>query len=186
MDKKQRILNTALKLFVEQGFHGTPTSKIAKEAGVANGTLFHHFKTKDDLIVELYLHLKSKMIHPEFKEVTDGSDFKSFFKSMYLNSIYGMLEEPIAFKYVMQFKTSPYYAKIQERQLDDGSIKFIQFFEKAMEAGFIIKIDIDLVFILLSNMTSGLSQYLEAKQLSKSKEHEVIAQSFEMTWRMLT
>lgn len=186
MDKKQLILNAALKLFVEQGFHGTPTSKIAKEAGVANGTLFHHFKTKDDLIVALYLHLKSKMNHSDLKEVTEIQDFKSFFKSMYLSNIYNMLEEPMAFKYVMQFKTSPYYAKLQEQQVDDGSAIFIQFFEDAMAAGYIKTIDIDLIFLLLSNMTAGLSQYLEVKQLSKSKEHEVIAQSFDMIWRMLT
>ena len=35
MDKKQLILNAAMRLFVEQGFHDTPTSKIAKEAGIA-------------------------------------------------------------------------------------------------------------------------------------------------------
>jgi AcrR family transcriptional regulator len=39
LDKKEEILKTALKLFVEFGFHATPTSKIAKEAGIANGTL---------------------------------------------------------------------------------------------------------------------------------------------------
>ena len=52
MNKREKIFSTALNLFVEHGFHGTPTSKIAKEAGVANGTLFHHFNTKEDLIIE--------------------------------------------------------------------------------------------------------------------------------------
>jgi AcrR family transcriptional regulator len=42
MDKQQEILSAALQLFVANGFHGTATSKIAKEAGVANGTLFHY------------------------------------------------------------------------------------------------------------------------------------------------
>jgi len=51
MDKKQLILGTALKLFVEAGFHGTATSKIAAEANVANGTLFNYFRTKEELIL---------------------------------------------------------------------------------------------------------------------------------------
>ena len=51
LDKPEKILSTALKLFVAYGFHGTPTSKIASEAGVSNGTLFHYFKTKDELVV---------------------------------------------------------------------------------------------------------------------------------------
>lgn len=186
MDKKQLILNSALKLFVELGFHGTPTSKIAKEAGVANGTLFHHFSTKDDLIVELYLHLKSKMSHANLSESLEGSDFKTIFKTIYLNNIYGMLEEPLAFKYVMQFKASPYYAKIEEMQIDDGSAQFVNFFKQAMADGHIKSIDLDLLFVLLSNMTYGLSQYIESKTLSKSEEHEVVAQSFDMIWRMMT
>jgi AcrR family transcriptional regulator len=52
--KKEKILETAMKLFVEKGIQSTPTSLIAKEAGVATGTLFHHFKTKEDLVHELY------------------------------------------------------------------------------------------------------------------------------------
>ena len=63
MDKRQQILDAALKLFVEYGFHGTPTSLIAKEAGVANGTLFHYFSTKDELVVALYSSIKSRMSH---------------------------------------------------------------------------------------------------------------------------
>jgi AcrR family transcriptional regulator len=61
MDKREQILASALRLFVEFGFHGTPTSKIAKEAGVSNGTLFHYFATKEDLIKELYISIKNEL-----------------------------------------------------------------------------------------------------------------------------
>ena len=61
MDKRKQILDAALKLFVELGFHGTPTSMIAKEAGVANGTLFHYFATKDELVIALYVAIKNQM-----------------------------------------------------------------------------------------------------------------------------
>ena len=46
IDKKQAILDTALTLFVSQGFYATSTASIAKTAGVATGTLFHHFASK--------------------------------------------------------------------------------------------------------------------------------------------
>jgi len=52
--KKEKILETAMKLFVENGIQSTATASIAKEAGVATGTLFHHFKSKEDLVHELY------------------------------------------------------------------------------------------------------------------------------------
>ncbi len=61
MDKREKILKAALHLFVEFGFHGTPTSKIANKAGVANGTLFHYFATKEALIIALYIDIKQQM-----------------------------------------------------------------------------------------------------------------------------
>ena len=56
--KKQQLLEAALALFVEQGIYATSTASIAKAAGVANGTLFHHFSSKDVLVLELYKDIK--------------------------------------------------------------------------------------------------------------------------------
>ncbi|MBW2185312.1 MAG: helix-turn-helix transcriptional regulator, partial [Deltaproteobacteria bacterium] len=42
IEKRKQILGSALELFAEQGFRGTSTAEIAKHAGVATGTLFHH------------------------------------------------------------------------------------------------------------------------------------------------
>jgi AcrR family transcriptional regulator len=53
-EKKIKIFNAAIKLISENGFHGSPTSKIAKEAGIACGTLFLYFKNKKQLIEELF------------------------------------------------------------------------------------------------------------------------------------
>jgi AcrR family transcriptional regulator len=47
--KKTDVIKTALELFTTKGFHGTPTSMIARDAGAATGTLFHHLKTKNQV-----------------------------------------------------------------------------------------------------------------------------------------
>jgi AcrR family transcriptional regulator len=49
-EKQIKILNTALELFAEEGFHGTSTNKIAKAAGVSEGLIFRHFKNKEGLL----------------------------------------------------------------------------------------------------------------------------------------
>jgi AcrR family transcriptional regulator len=46
---KEKILAAALELFQENGFDGTTTRQISKKAGIAEGTLFNYFKTKEDL-----------------------------------------------------------------------------------------------------------------------------------------
>jgi AcrR family transcriptional regulator len=57
-DKRKAILDAALRVFSERGTVNAPTSAISKAAGVAEGTLFTYFKTKDELMNELYLELR--------------------------------------------------------------------------------------------------------------------------------
>lgn len=185
MSKKEHIFNTALILFVENGFHGTPTSKIAKEAGVANGTLFHYFKTKEDLIIELYLFLKMNMKGTSLNKASNEDSFKNAFKILYLDFVYGIKDNPLCFKFISQFKASPYYLKLQKEHLNDGSSEFVQFFQNAINSGEIRAIDINLTFVLISNIVNGLTQYIEMSNLSKAEEHNVITESFNMTWKMI-
>lgn len=58
MTKKEQILETALNLFATQGVGNTSTAQITKEAGVAEGTLFVHFKNKAALVDAVYTHIK--------------------------------------------------------------------------------------------------------------------------------
>jgi AcrR family transcriptional regulator len=49
-EKKEQILQTALRLFAAQGYDATPTSQIAREAGVSEGGMFRHFPNKEVLM----------------------------------------------------------------------------------------------------------------------------------------
>jgi AcrR family transcriptional regulator len=60
-DKRNAILDAATRLFAERGLSAAPTSEISKQAGVAEGTLFTYFKTKDDLINVLYREIKLEL-----------------------------------------------------------------------------------------------------------------------------
>jgi AcrR family transcriptional regulator len=57
-DKRRAILEAALMICADRGIGGAPTSAISKAAGVAEGSLFTYFKTKDELLNELYLDLR--------------------------------------------------------------------------------------------------------------------------------
>ena len=59
-DKRNAILAAATQVVAEQGL-GAPTARIAKLAGVAEGTLFTYFATKDELLNRLYLELKEEL-----------------------------------------------------------------------------------------------------------------------------
>ncbi len=53
MSKKEKILTAATELFARQGFNKTATSEIAQKAGVAQGTVFHHYQNKENLLVAI-------------------------------------------------------------------------------------------------------------------------------------
>jgi TetR/AcrR family fatty acid metabolism transcriptional regulator len=53
-DKRERILLAAERIFARRGFFAAKVSDVAKEAGVADGTIYLYFKSKDDLLISLF------------------------------------------------------------------------------------------------------------------------------------
>lgn len=107
-DKKAALLKAALKLFTERGFHGTSTAQISKEAGVATGTLFNYFPTKEDLINGLYFEVKGDLSRKMGKDVQTQSTFHDKLKKIWCNMIEWGLNNPEDFLFVGQFCSSPY------------------------------------------------------------------------------
>src|SRR5215213_8038804 len=56
-DKREAILTAALRLIARLGLHAAPMSAVAREAGVAAGTLYLYFPSKEAMINALYLDL---------------------------------------------------------------------------------------------------------------------------------
>lgn len=56
-NREEEILEAAVKIFSEKGFNAATTSEIAKEAGIAEGTIFRYFKTKKDILRKVMIKL---------------------------------------------------------------------------------------------------------------------------------
>ena len=61
-DKRERILHAAVKVFAKNGFYATRVSDVAKAAGVADGTIYLYFKSKDELLVSLFEDRVTKLL----------------------------------------------------------------------------------------------------------------------------
>lgn len=72
-DKRRAILAAATRTIVTKGLSAS-TAGIAKEAGVANGSLFTYFVTKTDLFNQLYLELKSETASTAMGGLSEGAD----------------------------------------------------------------------------------------------------------------
>lgn len=54
MDKKEQVMEVATQLFAERGYENTPLALICERAAVSKGLIFHHFKSKDHLLREIF------------------------------------------------------------------------------------------------------------------------------------
>ncbi len=62
VDKRRQILDAAVRVFARQGFHATRVSDIADEAGVAYGLVYHYFRSKDEVLGELFVERWSLLL----------------------------------------------------------------------------------------------------------------------------
>lgn len=76
MNKRTTILEAAARLFSEKGFRETPMAEISKATGAAEGTIFYHFKNKEELFVAILEDFKNNIIQ-EFKRYENQAEFKS-------------------------------------------------------------------------------------------------------------
>lgn len=72
-DKYHQILNAAIKIFAEQGYHNSTISQVAREAGVADGTIYIYFKNKADILFNFFSY-KTRRVFDQFKEAVDKSE----------------------------------------------------------------------------------------------------------------
>ncbi|MFA7327243.1 MAG: TetR/AcrR family transcriptional regulator [Candidatus Kapaibacterium sp.] len=90
MNKKEHIIETATKLFSENGFDKTSLSSICEKADVSKGLIFHHFKSKDNLLREIFIRT-TKMIE-EINNVDFENSTPSENLELVLNSYFNQLE----------------------------------------------------------------------------------------------
>ncbi len=72
-NKYHQILEAAVKVFARQGFHQSTVAQIAKEAGVADGTIYLYFKNKDDILVQFF-SVRTKQVFESFREAVDAAE----------------------------------------------------------------------------------------------------------------
>lgn len=136
--KREQILASALTLFVEQGISDTSTSSIAKTAGVATGTLFHHFANKQAIVDGLYRHLKEQ-IAGIMTAQTIEQDYIAQAKNYWLTSLDWYLENTQALKFFRLYYATPSIQRDNKCGILQETLGFfIDFIDQAIEAGLFI------------------------------------------------
>jgi TetR/AcrR family fatty acid metabolism transcriptional regulator len=70
-DKHQQIIDAAVRIFARKGYYNARVADIAEEAGIASGTIYLYFKTKDDILVTLFREKMAAFV-ADLREAIDG------------------------------------------------------------------------------------------------------------------
>ncbi|HSD06607.1 TetR/AcrR family transcriptional regulator [Flavobacterium sp.] len=185
MKKDEQIIQTALKLFVDNGFHGTATSKIAQESGVANGTLFNYFATKEILIVSIHNSITKKMDDFIMESLGTKSVSKESFRKLFLASLDWNLNNRLEFQYLQQFNSSPYSKSLMARILNINEHPLYVLIKNGIDLVLLKPMPPALIFSLFTSQVNGLFYYLIANETSVENTKNLTEQTFDLFWNMI-
>ncbi|WP_040952727.1 TetR/AcrR family transcriptional regulator, partial [Gorillibacterium massiliense] len=132
-EKYEIILDAAEKVIAENGFYGSQVAKIAKEAGVADGTIYLYFKNKEDILISLFQERLGKLVelfHNSIREADSAEDALRRVCEIHFTQ----LEQNVNLAYVTQIELRQ--SSIELRKAIGISVKpYIKLIEHILEKG---------------------------------------------------
>jgi AcrR family transcriptional regulator len=167
-DKRTTILQAALELIAEHGFHGAPMSLVAQRAGVSAGIIYHYFASKEDLIHALYHQIEADFSRALLAGNPQSLPVEEAFKRIWLNAYHFYRSHPHHARFLEQYKHSPFHqtTAIPDELLADSDFAFMAQVFAADPADRPIK---DFPFDVIYELTLGVAariayHYADGKQ----------------------
>jgi AcrR family transcriptional regulator len=107
-DKRSAVIHATLELVAEHGFHGTPMALVAERAGVAAGTIYRYFESKDALIRETFRILEDQLLAAVTQDYPEGRPVRNRFLHTAKTIVRHLVACPLEFRFLEQFQNSPF------------------------------------------------------------------------------
>lgn len=107
-DKREAIMNAALDLFVERGFHGVAVPEIAEKAGVGAGTIYRYFESKEALVNVLYRQEKQRFAERTILDFPKTTIARELFRTMWMRMADFAVANPKPFVFMELHHHAPY------------------------------------------------------------------------------
>ncbi len=149
-DKRCTIMRATLDLVAEQGFHGAPMALVAERAGVAAGTIYRYFESKDVLINEIYHYLEERFFAAVTENYPEGDSVRNRFLHIAEVTVRYCTAMPLEFRFLEQFHNSPYGVAHRREKFFGKKDKDVitELFTEALEEGTIKDLPSPVLFAL--------------------------------------
>lgn len=130
MDRRQALKDTAIRLFVEEGFQQTSTARVSKEAGVGTGTLFTYFTSKDHLINSIYTEAKLEQMAYVWQKLDENEPALKQLKVIWKQSVKWALDNEKSYRFIQLFEASSYGLAYGKAKQDAFELMLIDLHKK--------------------------------------------------------
>ena len=140
VEKRDAILQAAMELIAEHGFHEAPMSMIADKAGVGTGTIYSYFENKDVLIQHLFSELRERIMAHLHEGYSAERSLHERYIHLKTKLIKYCIENPMHFRFMEQYMNSPYGVTVRREKLFRESIDESDIFQTLFDQGVAQKI----------------------------------------------
>jgi len=120
VDRAALVRRAFLELVAERGFHGASMSAVAQRAGVAAGTIYVHYASKDELVLAVYRDVKHGLGSAATAEVDPAASPRERFEAMWRNVVTHLADDPDRARFLIQVDSSPYAGTAHAEVLADA------------------------------------------------------------------
>jgi len=178
--KRNSIFEATLTLVLQTGFTGLRMADVAKKAGVATGTVYKYFPSKESLIDELFLHQKKIKLSEMTEGFQPGEPFLVSFKRMWTNYFTGCISNPERMVFIEQFYRSPFISQVTKEKAEIMIQPAEALLKMASTQQLIKDLPASVLLSQLMGAANEIAKYHIDTGLIPSKEQ--IEQYFEMSW----
>ena len=182
LKNREKILDTALRLFTLYGVDATPTARISKEAGVSTGTLFHYFPDKDRLVGQLYLSIKKEMAGAVRCNDDPSLPTRERIGQGMRGYIAWGVENPLKVRFLDQCYNYPGIREDVQKQAYDEFSWMAGLITSAVREGLLPDLPAEFHAMMVYRITSGILALIESGTTGMSAD-EIIENGLAMFWK---
>jgi AcrR family transcriptional regulator len=140
-DRREQILDAALRCFVERGFYGTTIPEIADKAQIAAGTIYHYFDSKEALVNALVRHWKQHIAQRVFAAFPQTASSREQFRTIWHEIVAFAMQSPTAFAFI-ELHNHASYLDAESKAIDGNTKTFAHLMiSRAQQQGVVKPLD---------------------------------------------
>lgn len=163
--RREELINTAARLFEEEGYHQSSMERLAERAGLAKPTLYHYFKSKEEILFEVHLHFIQPLIQRQQRRMELGLRPSQVLLEAFVDHMEVVAEKPGMLR--MFFEHQRELGPDRRSQMRENRRRYRMLIEETIDAGIaageLRPVDVRLTAFALFGMVNWAYKWFQVK-----------------------